>query len=364
MISSRRLSREWALKILYQMDVGDASLSEARDCALDRLRNEFVQLGSRNASGSTAELICLDYVTCSLSDTLATARPPFDNAVSLCIQRAFSEAPGWQDGYFEKAFKSKFKGIKLQPARMLHEDSRKASIILADAGEISALTDTETGRLSMFTNDLASHLPVLLAPEMRRTARKSVLDLIARRPNISTHWDSDAEKQILDERIRQTSIAWERWRKVAHIVQNQTTNWLRVGCFTLQLVNLLDQRRTEIDSLLTTLAAGWKLDRQVAVDRNILRLAALEMLFVPDIPLNASINEALELAKKFSTNESGRFINGVLGAVALNIGDKQETADRIAAPVDELIDDVMDAAEFAAPDQVDVTIGTSQEDAE
>ncbi len=70
-----------------------------------------------------------------------------------------------------------------------------------------------------------------------------------------------------------------------------------------------------IDQRIADLSSGWALDRQAAVDRNILRLAAYEILFSPAIPYAASINEAVELAKKYSTQESGRFVNGVLGAM-------------------------------------------------
>ena len=145
---------------------------------------------------------------------------------------------------------------------------------------------------------------------MRRTARDIVSAMYARRLNSTTVLDWAGEQMLLQERIQHNSEAIERWRKVAQIVQKQTTDWLRVGRFTVLLVNLLDERRAEIDKLLSDLSSGWKLDRQVAVDRNILRLAAMEMLFIAEIPFSASINEAVELAKKFSTAESGRFVNG------------------------------------------------------
>ena len=121
MISSRRLAREWALKILYQMDVGATPLAEARESALERLRNEFVQRGSRSASGSTSEQICLEYVTSSLNDTLPSVRPSFEQTViDLPGKRAFaSSAPIWQEAIFERVFKTKFKGHKLRPARLL-----------------------------------------------------------------------------------------------------------------------------------------------------------------------------------------------------------------------------------------------------
>ena len=72
----------------------------------------------------------------------------------------------------------------------------------------------------------------------------------------------------------------------------------------------------EIDRRITELTPDWTPDRQAAVDRNLLRLAAYELLYRPDAPVAAVVNEAVELAKKYSTAESGRFVNGVLGALA------------------------------------------------
>ncbi len=72
----------------------------------------------------------------------------------------------------------------------------------------------------------------------------------------------------------------------------------------------------DIDPCIAALTPDWTADRQAAVDRNILRLAAYELLYRPDAPVAAVVNEAVELAKKYSTAESGRFVNGVLGALA------------------------------------------------
>lgn len=71
----------------------------------------------------------------------------------------------------------------------------------------------------------------------------------------------------------------------------------------------------EIDAILKRLSVGWELSRQPAVDRNILRMAIFEILYLDYIPASVSINEAVDLAKKYSTAESGRFVNGVLGAL-------------------------------------------------
>ncbi len=75
------------------------------------------------------------------------------------------------------------------------------------------------------------------------------------------------------------------------------------------------EKLPEVDAKIRTLADNWDFERLAAVDRNILRLAVYEMLFRPEIPPVVSINEAIEIAKKFSTTESGKFVNGLLDRV-------------------------------------------------
>lgn len=70
-----------------------------------------------------------------------------------------------------------------------------------------------------------------------------------------------------------------------------------------------------IDAAIQKHAKNWELVRMAAVDRNILRCAAYELLFCLDIPVNVIINEAVDIAKKFSTSESGKFVNGILDAL-------------------------------------------------
>lgn len=85
--------------------------------------------------------------------------------------------------------------------------------------------------------------------------------------------------------------------------------------FALQLVHLYLENRREIDELIDSYADRWSLERMPLVDRNLLRLGVAEILHRPDIPPNVTINEYVELAKIFSTEDSGKFINGVLGRV-------------------------------------------------
>ncbi|MFM1770713.1 MAG: transcription antitermination factor NusB [Verrucomicrobiota bacterium] len=75
------------------------------------------------------------------------------------------------------------------------------------------------------------------------------------------------------------------------------------------------QHREEADTLIRKYCKNWDLPRIAAVDRNILRLAIYEMLHREDVPPVVSINEAVDIAKKFSTQDSGRFVNGILDSV-------------------------------------------------
>jgi N utilization substance protein B len=71
----------------------------------------------------------------------------------------------------------------------------------------------------------------------------------------------------------------------------------------------------KIDEMISQYAQNWELDRMAVVDRNILRQGIFELLWMEDVPSKVAINEALEVAKKFSTQESSRFINGILDRI-------------------------------------------------
>ena len=86
--------------------------------------------------------------------------------------------------------------------------------------------------------------------------------------------------------------------------------------FARELVSGTLKHLEEIDRVLQEAAENWKMDRMAAVDRNILRCAVYEILFKRDIPAAVTINEALEIAKKYSSLESVSFINGLLDKIA------------------------------------------------
>ncbi len=86
--------------------------------------------------------------------------------------------------------------------------------------------------------------------------------------------------------------------------------------FTRELVEGVDQNRTEIDSLISEYAEGWQISRIAPLEKNIMRVALYEMNYRDDIPFEVAIDEAVELAKKYSGAEAPGFVNGILGAVA------------------------------------------------
>ncbi len=85
--------------------------------------------------------------------------------------------------------------------------------------------------------------------------------------------------------------------------------------FSKKLVRGVCEQKERLDSLIRKASRHWRLERMPLVDRNVLRIALYEVMFLKDIPPKVSIDEAVELGKKYGTEESGAFINGVLDSV-------------------------------------------------
>jgi N utilization substance protein B len=85
------------------------------------------------------------------------------------------------------------------------------------------------------------------------------------------------------------------------------------------LVRGVARSRREIDDAIEAVSTNWRIDRMARVDRNVLRLAVHELLHRPDVPVKVVLNEAIELGKKFGSESSGAFINGVLDKIAAGL---------------------------------------------
>jgi N utilization substance protein B len=86
--------------------------------------------------------------------------------------------------------------------------------------------------------------------------------------------------------------------------------------FAEELVDGVAANRAEIDSILLSHVENWSLERMATLDRNILRVAVFELLHRPETPASVAISEAVEIAKRLSTEDSSRFVNGILGTFA------------------------------------------------
>ena len=93
----------------------------------------------------------------------------------------------------------------------------------------------------------------------------------------------------------------------------------RVRNFAMELIRGIHENSEAIDERIVASTENYTLNRLAAVDRNLLRMAAYELLFCDDIPPAVSINEAIEIAKRFGTEESPKFVNGVLDRIRKEI---------------------------------------------
>ena len=131
--------------------------------------------------------------------------------------------------------------------------------------------------------------------QVRRKARTIALEIIYQR---------EITKASLDEIIRNRNRAGEGEPSSE---------------FSMKLINGVVNHQSEIDDLIEGYADNWALDRMPSLDRNIIRISLYEMLYEEDIPFSVSINEAVELAKIYGTDDSGKFVNGVLGRIASDL---------------------------------------------
>ena len=86
--------------------------------------------------------------------------------------------------------------------------------------------------------------------------------------------------------------------------------------FAADLVRGVDTHQDQLDELIRRYSKSWKLERMPVVDRTLLRMAIYELAHRPDVPTGAIISEAVELAKRYSTDDSGKFVNGMLSRIA------------------------------------------------
>jgi N utilization substance protein B len=139
----------------------------------------------------------------------------------------------------------------------------------------------------------------------RREGREAAVQLLF-------HWDLNAQQPLEEADL---DGFWQL--RTANQATKEFATRVASGVIAEQVI---------IDEKITRYTANYELKRISAVDRNILRVAIYEMLFCNDVPPIVAINEAIEIAKKFGTEESGKFVNGVLDRVKLDLNRPLRTA--------------------------------------
>jgi transcription antitermination protein NusB len=139
----------------------------------------------------------------------------------------------------------------------------------------------------------------------RREGREVALQLLF-------NWDLNLREA---PQVKDLELFWELRDVVAGVRSFATT-----------VLNGVIANQAAIDSKIAKYTANYELKRIAAVDRNILRMAIYEMLYAVDVPPIVAINEAIDIAKKFGTEESGKFVNGVLDRVKLDLDRPLRTA--------------------------------------
>jgi N utilization substance protein B len=104
-------------------------------------------------------------------------------------------------------------------------------------------------------------------------------------------------------------------REIQQFINRRLLGEPKLVEFTEGLIAGVRENQARIDQMIQDVTENWRLDRMAAIDRNILRLGAYEVLYREEVPPKVAINEALELAKRYSTAQSSRFVNGILDRV-------------------------------------------------
>jgi transcription antitermination protein NusB len=131
-------------------------------------------------------------------------------------------------------------------------------------------------------------------------------------------------RELALQALYQIEITGDASMAAVDLFLNHFEGNLEAKEFARRLVSGAISQRMEIDGIIQRCTDHWKLIRLAKVDLVILRMATYELVFCPDIPLNVSLDEAIEIGKRFSTDDSANFINGVLDQVAQSSGAKPE----------------------------------------
>lgn len=150
---------------------------------------------------------------------------------------------------------------------------------------------------------------------------QSVGEAVESTPNLSTvgndesDWNQDFDPRS-DARERTLNILFQADLRAMDPKEIAAQMLVGIDQLTETLVTGVSVHRTRIDELISTHSHSWTMERMATTDRNILRIATYELIDRMEVPTAVIVNEAVELAKRYGTDDSGRFVNGLLSAIA------------------------------------------------
>ena len=274
----RRLARELALRVLYEVDVGRQPAREALNRAVEQLATGVrasLVMAVRQAQAAIRPDTSGPAVF--TSRTVLRERDRIRVAVSRALERT---ATGFDDTLLSLFAEAAQTRMAAEPTKEGQGEGRRSGGQPVIERALWALND-------------AAKKPF---EQLERTLQRT---------SLNRHETAEAR------RIAEQAVA-----RMRHVLERRLELTLSTARMVAQLVRGALRHRDEMDAELGALTGDWPLERQSAADRNILRLAAFEIAYRPDIPAPVVMNEAIELAKRYGSEESARFVNGVLAAFA------------------------------------------------
>lgn len=128
-------------------------------------------------------------------------------------------------------------------------------------------------------------------------------------------------RELALQLLYQLDFSEQDWEAAAALFLEEQRASAQVKAYCMKLVQGVGDQKKRIDDLMEKFSEHWRLPRMAGVDRNILRLSAYELLCCPDVPEKVAINEAIELGKKFGSDDSSAFINAILDKIRLARGE-------------------------------------------
>ena len=145
----------------------------------------------------------------------------------------------------------------------------------------------------------------------RRRAREFALQIL---------YQLDVQEQLSDDQA--IGMFWRNFAAAAEAEGATATDLGEIQPFAEKLVRGVREHLADLDAQIQGASKNWRLERMARVDRNLLRLALYELKYVDDVPAKVAINEAIEIAKRYGTNESSAFVNGILDRCREELGKK------------------------------------------